>query len=270
MPKAADLCKVGLKYLGVPYSRMDCQAFVEKCLQDIGISENLPGSNAWYRRMTWTGSPEECKDSFGRIPPGAFLFILKQDGNEPGKYRADGIGNASHIGIYTGMSGREMCEASGVQDAGKYNFGDNAINSSSTHACVCTSKFAGRSISGGWNRVGLWDALSYDGISLKGEDRMQATAWALNGATVNMRMKASRSAPLVDQVPIGAKVEVISQDTDWSHVTYNSKKGYIMSQYLVTGDFDPGVKDQEEFITVKRSELQKVYDLLGALLGARG
>ena len=80
MPKASELLKVSPKYLGTPYSKMDCQAFVEKCLSDIGIHDNLPGSNAWYRRMTWVGTPEECKTSFGKIPEGAFLFILKSDG----------------------------------------------------------------------------------------------------------------------------------------------------------------------------------------------
>lgn len=162
MPKAEDLCKVAPAYLGTPYSKMDCQAFVERCLKDIGISRNLAGSNAWYRQMTWTGTPAECIASFGKIPKGAFLFILKQDGKEPAKYKPDGIGNASHIGIYTGMSGAEMCKLSGVQDAVKYNYGDGAINSSSTHKCVCTSRFAGKAISGGWNRIGLWDALTYD------------------------------------------------------------------------------------------------------------
>ena len=31
------LGEVGFNYLGVPYSEMDCQAFVEKCLSDCGM-----------------------------------------------------------------------------------------------------------------------------------------------------------------------------------------------------------------------------------------
>lgn len=30
------LGNAGFQYLGVPYSRMDCQAFVEQCLRDCG------------------------------------------------------------------------------------------------------------------------------------------------------------------------------------------------------------------------------------------
>ena len=88
-PSASALADAGSAYLGRPYAETDCQAFVERCLKDIGIRLNLPGSNAWYRRMTWTGTPEECRARFGRVPAGAILFILKDDGGEPAKYRAD-------------------------------------------------------------------------------------------------------------------------------------------------------------------------------------
>ena len=142
-PSAKELAQAGFHYIGAPYSTMDCQAFVEHCMKDVGVSRNLPGSNAWYRAMTWTGTPEECKARFGSIPDGAFLFILEQDGKEPAKYRRDGIGNASHIGIKTGK-------------------GQGAIHSSSSRGCVCESVFNDRTVrNGGWNRVGLWDAFDY-------------------------------------------------------------------------------------------------------------
>ena len=61
--------------MGRKYTEMDCQKFVENCLAEVGIKKDLAGSNTWYRYITWTGTPEECKQKFGRIPPGAFLFI---------------------------------------------------------------------------------------------------------------------------------------------------------------------------------------------------
>lgn len=136
----------GEKYLGTPYSVMDCQAFVEACLRDAGLTLDLPGSNAWYRQMTWTGTPEECIALFGYIPKGAFLYILEFDGNEPDKYKPDGLGNASHIGIYTGLyhGGRK-----------------GAMASSKSRGGVIHSYFAGQTINGGWNRVGLWIELDY-------------------------------------------------------------------------------------------------------------
>ena len=57
MIQASELAKAGFRYLGRSYQEMDCQKFVEKCLSDIGIWKDLPGSNAWYRKMTWRGTP---------------------------------------------------------------------------------------------------------------------------------------------------------------------------------------------------------------------
>ena len=143
MVKAEDLANAGFKYLGRSYKEMDCQKFVEKCLADIGMRVDLPGSNAWYRKMTWTGTPEECKKRFGCVPAGAFLFILAFDGGERARGYTDILGNASHIGIVT-------------------NTGKGAIHSSQSRGEVCESAFKGKTIpNGGWNRIGLWNVLSY-------------------------------------------------------------------------------------------------------------
>jgi hypothetical protein len=148
-----NLAEAGFRYLGVPYSRMDCQAFAEQCLRDCGLEKNLAGSNAWYREVMKNGAvmtPEECVRELGKVPAGAFLFILSQDGGEPAKYKPDGLGNASHIGICTGR-------------------GEGAIHSAASRGCVAESKFKGKSISGGWNRVGLWNEVSYDYGNGKGD-----------------------------------------------------------------------------------------------------
>ena len=97
---ALSLSWAGDKYLGRSYSEMDCQEFMERCMSDVGYRRDLAGSNAWYRQMTWRGTPEQCIAKFGRIPTGAFLFIVAHDGGEPAHY-ADSLGNASHIGVVT-------------------------------------------------------------------------------------------------------------------------------------------------------------------------
>ena len=132
----------GDKYIGTPYSVYDCQGFVEKCLSDAGLRKDLAGSNAWYREMTWRGTPEQCVAEFGYIPKGAFLFIVVHDGGEPASYQ-DSLGNANHIGIYTGR-------------------GQGAIHSSFTRQGVYESYFECATIpGGGWNMVGLWKELDY-------------------------------------------------------------------------------------------------------------
>ena len=287
MSSGSELAKSSCHFLGIPYSKLDCQAFVEKSLSEVGISKNLAGSNTWFRFLMkegWTGTPEECRKIFGSIPPGAFLFILSQNGKEPEKYRGDGIGNASHIGIYTGMTGDQMvdiAEASGdTMNPRDCNYGSGAIHSSSSRGKVCTSSFAGKSINGGWNRIGLWKLIQYGepfDSFLNGQEveTMTATTWARNGTTVNLRKSKNTGSALIDRIPIGQVVEVTDQGDEWCGCTWKGKSGYIMTQYLIFGEVVPGENEApasvpEGMIMVNQKELEQVYDMIGNLLGRRG
>ena len=98
-------------YVGTPYSKLDCQGFVEQVLRDLSVRKpdgtpyNWRGSNSmWRNYIKWKGTIEECKKKFGEIPQGAFLFLLKWDHREEEKGYHDGLGNASHVGLYVGTS----------------------------------------------------------------------------------------------------------------------------------------------------------------------
>ena len=270
MVNGNELARVGCKYMGTPYSTMDCQAFVERCLKDCGLKKDLPGSNAWYREVMthgWIGSPEECKSKYGFIPAGAFLFILEFDGKEPAKYQGDGVGNASHIGIFTNMTGKQMVEqakADGDSIAGGYNYGDGALNSSSSRGAVCTSKFAGKSINGGWNRVGIYDLVQYDGIGGGGMTKTMIVHTE-NGGTLNLREQPSKQSKIITTIPNGTPVCVTDTTTDWSKLDYNGLTGWVMSSFLV----EPS-PDSEGQIIVPRDELERIYDTIGDWLGLRG
>jgi hypothetical protein len=225
---------VGFQYLGVPYSQMDCQAFVEKCLSDCGLKKDLAGSNAWFREVYKNGAiltPEECVKQLGCVPKGAFLFILEHDGKEPEKYKPDGLGNASHIGLCT------------------IPRGEGAIHSSASRGCVAESKFKQKSINGGWNRVGLWNQVSYDyggsggggGDSPTPEpiDKKIATVGNVDQGKrqdVNFRTRPSTNAVLIDRIPCGESVEVLSDDGTWAKIRWNGQTGYMMSKFLISGD----------------------------------
>ena len=222
---------VGFQYLGVSYQTMDCQKFVEQCLADCGLKKDLAGSNAWYREVMNHGAvmtPEECMSQFGRVPKGAFLFILEHDGKEPEKYKPDGIGNASHIGICTMPRGK------------------GAINSSYSKGCVCESAFKGKSINGGWNRVGLWKEVAYDYYGIGTDplnptepapeplpDKQTACVWADNGKPVNLRSKPSMMGKLIERVPCMEQVEILEPDTKWCKVKWKNYTGYMMTKFLV-------------------------------------
>ena len=285
----------GDEFLGRSYQEMDCQEFVERSMRKVGINLDLAGSNAWYRQMTWTGSPEECKKKFGSIPKGALLYILKQNGSEPEKYKADGKGNASHIGIFTGRSSNDMLayplslihgandeETKKLRDdfRKKVSFGDGAIHSSSSRGCVATSKFEGKAISGGWNRVGLWDRFTYGNsidALLSGQETpkndnekeievviMRAVVKSQNGKGVNFRSQKSTSSTCIETIPEGTEVDVTADDGTWSSIIYKGRSGYAMSAYL-----EP-VNGSTISFTVDRSTAETFYAALGEALNGGG
>ena len=266
-----ELAKAGCKYMGVSYSRLDCQAFVEKAMADCGLSKNLPGSNAWYRECMangWVGYPDECIKQFGVIPVGAFLFILNQNGKEPERYKKDGIGNASHIGIYTGMTGSKMCEIarqSGVSNPDKYNYGNGAMHSSSSRGCVCTSKFAGKAIDGGWNRVGLWSRIDYSDAYSKVEVvKVEPYQAKVVGGKLNLREQPNFGAESLCRIPDGEIITVVDEAPEWAKTGYSGHTGWVKMEFL-----EPIVQDGET-VAVSRKRLQSVYDELGDMLGLRG
>lgn len=253
MIDANSIINAACKYLGRLYTDMDCQAFVEKALEDAGLYKNLGGSNSWFRAMTWVGTPSECKAKYGKIPTGAFLYILDHDGKEPEKFKNDGIGNVSHIGIYTAMTGKQMVSiavADGVKDASKYNHGNGAIHSSESKKHVCTSNFSGRIINGGWNRVGLWNKITYDDqtnkilkdlspdsdvIEVPDIVVAQATVFADVGTSVKMRQRPSKNCSVYWDVPIGETVDVY-EFGDWDRIGWRGRIGYMRSEYVRKGE----------------------------------
>lgn len=225
------LGEVGFNYLGVPYSTMDCQAFVEKCLRDCGMNKDLAGSNAWFREVHAHGmilTPEECVRQLGTVPAGAFLFILEHDGGEPEKYKPDGLGNASHIGLCTAKRGK------------------GAIHSSYSRGCVAESEFHNKTIpNGGWNRVGLWEKVAYDygGGPEPGPEpepgQHTAVVVADNGKPVNLRKQPKKTAALVDRIPVAERVEVLEHGDEWSRIRWDGKTGWMMNDFLAFED-EPG------------------------------
>jgi len=294
---AEEFSLAGDKYLGVPYSDMDCQKFVERVMADLGLKMDLAGSNAWFREVRkhgWVGTPEECKKIFGVIPKGALLFIWKDDGGEVARGYKDGLGNATHIGYKTGR-------------------GKGAMNSSSSNGCVCESKFQDKTIkNGGWNRVGLYEKFDYgksvnwvlEHLGIGGQDpdpdpgeggkKMQGKVVAENGGTVKLRQKPSTKCGTYWDIPVGTELEILEQGDEWSHCVAGGRVGWMKNEFVeVIGsgdpdqdpdqgdDFGPGDLDPDEKVTVQlqltRQQAELLLDAadkiawqLQQIIGARG
>lgn len=238
-PLATVFASKGQSYLNTPYDDLDCQALLEAMLKDVGIRKNWKGSNAMYRDMAWVGTPEECKKKFGSIPIGAWIFILKHDGNEPAEYRKDGIGNADHVGVKTGGS-------------------KGAIHSSATMDCVAESVFKDKTIpNGGWNRIGLCKLLDYGSkieeilygptitktkesseetqpIIQEGVTIIMTTATVqTSGGILNIRDMPSSKGRDIGDIPNGASVQVLEKtSSEWWKVSYCGVTGYCACEYL--------------------------------------
>lgn len=108
----------GYRDSGIPYSKLDCQAFVERCLQDCGYYKDWRGSNhMWRTALDWKGTVEECIKKYGTVPVGAWLFTIKWDGGEKKRGYNDDQGNAAHVGIFTAKGkGAMHSSTGGVQE----------------------------------------------------------------------------------------------------------------------------------------------------------
>ena len=104
------------KYIGIPYSKLDCQGLVEKVLSDCGESHDWRGSNhMWREALSSKGKIEDP----GAVPAGAWVFTVKNDGGEVERGYHDKEGNAAHVGIYIGsgqvLHSTKTTTANGVQ-----------------------------------------------------------------------------------------------------------------------------------------------------------
>ena len=254
---AISLSEAGDKYIGRSYKEMDCQAFVERCMADVGYKRDLGGSNSWYRECMkngWVGTPEECMRLFGLIPKGALLFICSPvSENTPVKFRNDGIGDVDHMGIKTGR-------------------GKGAIHSSESRGGVAESDFHDKTIKkGGWNRVGLlmvftygktidW-FLSHSGIgdkpveSEKEMNAMQGIVRSEGGGTINLRSSPKKAGDnRIAKIPSGSSVEIIDAGIreGWSKIKWNDKTGYVMSEFRFADDSMPS-EDPSSFDPVEET-----------------
>lgn len=245
---------IGALDMNISYQKEDCQAFVEQSVKRAGGSmKDYAGSNDMYRNACSVIYPIDKAKANGVLQPGALLFIVAQDGGEPEKYKADGLGNGSHVGIYTKDPKAEV------------------VHSSASRGGVFPS-----TLKNGWTHAGLSNEIDYPSISFveeteyggkggkfdMGEERLQTIILPDEsaGETVNLRKSTSMGGIVLAKIRDGT--QVLAGDTfesddgkEWKQVKYNGITGYVLAQYVI----DSIKTEQEEAPTDYPETLQKSF-----------
>lgn len=126
------------------------------------------------------------------------------------------------------------------------------------------------------SRESGWDGVAYLKAVEYGQERGKKEAGKVKvviaggdvSKPIHMRAAGSTGSSIVDDIPQGAEAELIEGGGTWNRISWNGKKGYVMSVFVHKTGADTGTG--EETVNVSRADLEKVYDIIGDMLGKRG
>ena len=249
---AAAVQAVGVGYT---YDEMDCQAFVEHCVKQAGGEMAYSGSNDMARNAVWLGTLENAKAA-GKLVPGAGMLIHEDtEANLPAKYRGDGLGDFSHVGLYVGEDALTDTDKNGQKRS------CDVVHSSSSMGRV-----AGSTLKNGWTHVMWFPEIDYGadvqpGVGIGAEisqdttvddtgdvdgltagtpaasPEWYATVVSPDGNPVKLRKTASQKEPTYWKVNNGARVQVERERDGWALIRAictdgHTRRAYMMSKYL--------------------------------------
>ena len=167
------------------------------------------GSNSMYR----THSTEKGKIMDLDLVPGMAVYRWRDDGNEPEKFRSDGLGNFRHVGLYVGNG--KCIEAKDSK---------NGVVQSDISTWQYASKLK--------NTVyDLKDEVSSGSATAPMEGAVSGTV-SLSSGTLNLRSKPSTSSSVLASIPNGARVEILQEGNDWHQVAYAKRTGWVSAKYI--------------------------------------
>ncbi len=225
---------------------IDCSGLFVKAFRDQGGSI-YHGSNTIYRKYC---SEKGRLTSVSQLKPG--MVVFKWNANTPEKFN-DGLGDFQHIGLVTSVDPLRI------------------VHASSGVGCVTTDTKLGKWAYWGWLKdvardTGANDDLGGDDVPVT--ENEYATVIADSGSTVNLRTKAKASAPLIERVPVGSRVEVLGTCGSWTKVNFGSRIGYMMTRFLTAEE----EQEPDEDLTLEERilRLERRVALLEAKDGAGG
>lgn len=251
-PTGAAVSAAAVQAVGVGYTydELDCQALVEHCVKQAGGRMDYRGSNDMARHAAWLGTLENAQAG-GMLVPGALLFIHEDNESSlPARYRGDGLGDFSHVGLYTGPNALTDTDKSGRRRA------CDVVHSSATMGRV-----AGSTLQNGWTHVGWAREIDYGakppqgvqpgaGITREHAAADAPTAGAPsaavpryavvtspNGAPIKLRKSAATRESAYWHVAPGTRVRVERERAGWALIRAactdgRERRAYMMARFL--------------------------------------
>lgn len=227
----------------------DCIGLIRGALIRAGVKPSgLGGTNQAARSGSIRGLHKIGKAS--DLQPGQVVLKTRDPDDPdfplPSKYRKGGaaysgdLTNYTHIGVVTQSDPLRI-----------------------THMTSPTAKID--------TRIGAWcyaGDLAYisDTDSQEGP-KVTAIVYADNGQPVNLRKTPGGS--IIDKVPVGAWVELVSSGAEWSAIEYNGKTGYMMTKYLDAANQQQGAGEVVT-VTMPASLAAAVVQLADLITAAYG
>lgn len=196
-PDRENSVKYGGKWAG--HWVTDCSGIFHYWFSQIG-GKIAHGSNSiWNDALSEKGTLPSGSQKEAGLRPGYAVFTTSGDRH-------------NHIGLYIGNG--KVIEAQGAK------------------AGVIYSQITDKR----WTAWGRLKNVQYDSDdSGGGREKMTATVvlpTGASGSTVNMRARPNTKSVLLDRVPVGTIVEIVSDQGEWCQIRYNGLTGWMMANYL--------------------------------------
>lgn len=246
--------------IGTPYEELDCQASIEEAVKRAGGQMDYRGSNDMARNLEWLGTLENAKRVLGDpMPVGVALFINEdENANTPERYRGDGLGDFTHVGLYADSANQMGRDGLWGVFGNKYD----VIHSSKSAGGVRPS-----TLKNGWTHVGLFKEIDY-GIEIEGgvsvapeaedilnqgvnEDKLVQNnegEWvqaqknrygvvvSADGNPVKVREAPENGAIYKYKAPVGTRLQIMGEKNGYFKILYKGKSRWMMQEFIALED----------------------------------
>lgn len=219
-PKAFDVSVAAVEYVSSnpppTYAEMDCYRFVRQCVRDNGGDMKYAGSNDVFRNGITEHMPLSDAIAQDKLKSGWALFIVEPVGSgTPEKYRNDGLGDASHMGLYTDLTNNETGERVEV-----------------AHSSASRGKVAASTLKNAWN----WAAKLKD-VDYSDWDEEAEEADSVGGGRDSQRPQRVNTAVIVADT-LRARKTLSTRDS--GNVVMTMRKGQVLTGIQTGFTFDSG------------------------------